>query len=171
MSLFLLCIDILSRMLAKEKHHLNFKGIKITITNPFIAHLLFANDLVIFCRATKEEEFLISSLLGLVSLPIKKNSQSILATALNLKPKFRSLIPLASKSATTNLIIQVWLFVTQSPVKAPFKTFMKTTVNLKGWKSKVLSQVSRSIVIKVVAQAIPTYVMSTNLFPKVFVTK
>lgn len=48
---------------------------------------------------------------------------------------------------------------------------MKTTVNLKGWKSKVLSQVSRSIIIKVVAQAIPTYVMSTNLFPKVFVTK
>lgn len=63
MSLFLLCIDILSRMLAKEKHHLNFKGIKITITNPFIAHLLFANDLVIFCRATKEDALCIKGVL------------------------------------------------------------------------------------------------------------
>lgn len=37
---------------------------------------------------------------------------------------------------------------------------------LKGWKEKLLSQVGREILVKVVVQAIPTYTMSCFKLPK-----
>lgn len=43
--------------------------------------------------------------------------------------------------------------------------FDKISSCLKDWKAKVLSQASRTILIKDVAQAIPTYSMSTSLLP------
>lgn len=48
-------IEILSRQLAREDEQNNFKGIKISRTSPSVSHLLFADDLIIFCRATNED--------------------------------------------------------------------------------------------------------------------
>lgn len=42
----------------------------------------------------------------------------------------------------------------------------KIAANLKDWNAKVISQASRTILTKVVAQAIPTYFMCVSLFPK-----
>ncbi|KAL3626892.1 hypothetical protein CASFOL_029297 [Castilleja foliolosa] len=42
---------------------------------------------------------------------------------------------------------------------------------LNGWKEKCLSQASRTILIKAVAQSIPTYAMSTCIFPKSICSK
>lgn len=42
----------------------------------------------------------------------------------------------------------------------------KIADNLKDWNAKVISQASRTILIKVFAQAIPTYFMCVSLFPK-----
>ncbi|XP_012850814.1 PREDICTED: uncharacterized protein LOC105970524 [Erythranthe guttata] len=44
--------------------------------------------------------------------------------------------------------------------------FDKISSNLSGWKSKNLSQASRTILLKAVAQAIPSYTMSVSLIPK-----
>lgn len=42
----------------------------------------------------------------------------------------------------------------------------KISSSLKGWKAKVFSQASRTILTKAVAQAIPTYYLANSLFPK-----
>lgn len=39
---------------------------------------------------------------------------------------------------------------------------------LQGWKAKVLSQAARGTLIRTVAQAMPSYVMSTFLLPKYY---
>ncbi|KAL3628179.1 hypothetical protein CASFOL_027225 [Castilleja foliolosa] len=50
---------------------------------------------------------------------------------------------------------------------APSSNVLNIVVGtLKGWKSKVLSQPSRSVLIQAVAQALPSYTMSTTLLPK-----
>lgn len=57
--LFVLYIEILSRMLNRGEQFGHFKGVKISRTSPSISHLLYLDDLVIFCRATKDDAFCI----------------------------------------------------------------------------------------------------------------
>ncbi|KAG6639074.1 hypothetical protein CIPAW_10G075900 [Carya illinoinensis] len=42
----------------------------------------------------------------------------------------------------------------------------KINKRLEGWKSKLLSQAGRSMLIRTVASTIPTYQMSTHMLPK-----
>lgn len=48
--LFVVYTKILSRMLAYHENLGSFKGVKISRTAPAISHLLYADDLIIFCR-------------------------------------------------------------------------------------------------------------------------
>lgn len=49
--LFIMCAEVLSRLLVKDG---GIQGIKICRDTPAISHLLYADDLLISCRANKE---------------------------------------------------------------------------------------------------------------------
>ena len=53
--LFLLCVEGLSAMIKKEERGGNLRGIAICRRAPSITHMLFADDSIVFCRATREE--------------------------------------------------------------------------------------------------------------------
>ena len=53
--LFLLCAEGLSVMLKKEEREGYIKGIAANRRAPSISHLLFADDSIVFCRATVDE--------------------------------------------------------------------------------------------------------------------
>jgi len=53
--LFLLCAEGLSAMLRRKASLWKIKGISVCRKAPQISHLLFADDCIIFCKATKEE--------------------------------------------------------------------------------------------------------------------
>jgi hypothetical protein len=53
--LFILGTEVLSRLLFKEEALDNIKRLKISRNTPAIHHLLFANDLLIFGKATPKE--------------------------------------------------------------------------------------------------------------------
>ena len=61
--LFILGAEVLSRLLFKEEVAGNIKGLKISRTTPAIHHLLFADDLLIFGKATPKEATYIHSCL------------------------------------------------------------------------------------------------------------
>ncbi|GAU15609.1 hypothetical protein TSUD_108680 [Trifolium subterraneum] len=103
--LFILCADVLSGLLSKAQSDHLIHGVKIAPSAPEISHLLFADDSLMFCRATVDE-----------------------ATVIH------------------NTIL----------------TYQRAS----GWKEKNLSFAGRSTLIKVVAQVIPTYLMSSFLIPK-----
>lgn len=54
-ALFTTYFDVLSRLLTRAKMHGVLHGIKISRESPPESHLMFADDLSIFCRAIKEE--------------------------------------------------------------------------------------------------------------------
>ena len=53
--LFLLCAEGLSAMLKKEARDGKIKGVAVSKGAPSISHLLFADDSIIFCRASMLE--------------------------------------------------------------------------------------------------------------------
>lgn len=53
--LFVLLDDLLSRILARAERAGTISGVKISSTTPRITHLMYADDLVIYCKAKHEE--------------------------------------------------------------------------------------------------------------------
>lgn len=49
--LFLFCMDILSRMTTLASYIRQFQGIRINLHAPFISHLFFADDVMLFFKA------------------------------------------------------------------------------------------------------------------------
>lgn len=54
-ALFVLLADLLSRILARAERADTISGVKISLTSPRITHLMYADDLVIYCKAKQEE--------------------------------------------------------------------------------------------------------------------
>ncbi|MCI09543.1 putative ribonuclease H protein, partial [Trifolium medium] len=54
-NLFILCADVLSRMITQKQDNSFINGINIANNAPKIFHLFFADDNILFCRAHKEE--------------------------------------------------------------------------------------------------------------------
>lgn len=76
--LFAVHMETLSGPLIFEESQQNFKGIKIARTSPSISHLLYADDLVVYCRANSEDVLCIKTLLtnfpiGQAKLQVMKN--------------------------------------------------------------------------------------------------
>lgn len=170
--LYVLYFEILSRLLAREEMLNNFKGVKVSRTSPSVSHLLFADDLVIFCRSTIEDASCIKRTLDTISLSssqLPNNDKSMVHFSSNTlsQTKYNILDILCFKECTHNIKHLGLSFCVAYPRKIAFKdTSHKISSCLKGWTAKTLSQASRSILIKVVAQAIPTYPMSITLLPK-----
>jgi hypothetical protein len=61
--LFIICADVLSGLISQaQKSHL-IHGVKIAPRAPEISHLFFADDSLLFCRATKEEVNVLASII------------------------------------------------------------------------------------------------------------
>lgn len=63
-SLFILYFEILSRLMMKEERHGRMRGIKLCRGALAVSHILFANGLLLFVRATLQESLAVESCLG-----------------------------------------------------------------------------------------------------------
>ncbi|XP_012828896.1 PREDICTED: uncharacterized protein LOC105950125 [Erythranthe guttata] len=169
--IFVTYIELLSRLLTFEENNGNFKGIKISRTSHSISHLLFAYDLVIFCRANTQDATCIRNTLNKFSLwsSQKANtSKSLVHFSNNTPPQLKVdiLSILDFKECDHVAKHPGFPFCHLSSRKEAFQEVTnKISSCLSGWKSKTLSQASRTILLKAVPQAIPTYVMSIDLLP------
>ncbi|KAH7514410.1 hypothetical protein FEM48_Zijuj11G0086700 [Ziziphus jujuba var. spinosa] len=62
--LFILCSEILSRLLLKEEDQDRLHGIKVDRNAPAISHLMYADDLIISCRANHRDATIIKECLS-----------------------------------------------------------------------------------------------------------
>ena len=141
-------------------------GVAVCWRSPKISHLFFANDSLIFCRASLEECDALQRVLRVY--------EGASGQQLN-----RAKTSLFFSRNTPNNIQEIIKDRFRAQVIKHYEKYMglpsllgrnkKNTFNsikdklrkqLAGWKEKLLSKARKEVLIKVVAQAIPTYTMS-----------
>lgn len=108
--LFTIYIDLLSRMLVRAEDDNCFQGIKIGRTCPRISHLLYADDITIFCRADDSSAHAIRSILNVYSSWSGQTiswEKSMIHFSKNTSSQFRQRIceQLGMRDVTTNAYI------------------------------------------------------------------
>ncbi|XP_057418855.1 uncharacterized protein LOC130713070 [Lotus japonicus] len=172
--LFVLCADILSHMLRKAQEKGSIQGIKLAPTAPSLTHLFFADDSLLFMRATSQEAYHLINLLNTFSLA---SGQRINIQESGLICN-RALEHQRGGQLASILNIQVWespgVYLGLPAIWGRNKThslaWLKDRIEGKmtGWKEVLLNQAGKEILIKAVIQAIPTYAMAIIKFPKGF---
>lgn len=169
--LFVLVSELLSQLLLWEERNGNLNGLKVKPSALSISHLFFANDLLLFAKATSQEVGVINSCLETYMLwsgqMLNRDKSSIhysrntpsqikaqLSAALHLSP-----LPAKVKHLGLPLVIPRRKSSALSTLQD------RILAKLGGWKAKLLSQAGRTTLLSSVASAMPAYGMSSLLFP------
>ena len=158
-------------MIKKAMVEGDLHGVVVCRRGPKILHLFFTDDSLIFCRASLEE---CDSLQRIFQVYEAASGQQLNRTKTSLF--FNSNTDTSVKEEIKNQFgAQViknhekYLGLPSMVGRNKRNSFNsikeKLAKKLSGWKEKLLSKVRKEILIKVVAQAIPTYTMSCFKLP------
>ncbi|XP_021760550.1 uncharacterized protein LOC110725370 [Chenopodium quinoa] len=164
----------LSGLLRRAVEQGSLHGIKIATTTPPISHLLFADDNIIFSRANVDEVEKIKNVLKVYeeasgqmvnlgkttvsfSKGVPEDRKGALADALGV-----NVVDIHDKYLGLPTVIGRSKRVLTKGIRE------KLCKRLQGWKGGILSKAGREVLIKAVAQSIPTYAMSVFKFPSSF---
>ena len=169
--LFLLCTEGLNGLIVQAANCGDIKGFALCRNGPRLTHLLFADDNLLFCRATNQECSNILEILevygGCSGQQINRNKTTIFFSKLTSEEKREHIKQVLGVPEIKQYEKYLGLpsFVGRRK-KASFE-FIKEKVwrKLQGWEEKLLSQAGREVLIKAVVQAIPTYTMSCFKLP------
>ena len=168
---FLLCAEGFTSLLAKAKNDGKIHGVSICRKAPTISHLLFVDDSLLFYEASKNEVQVINEVL--------KGYANALGQCINMEKSsvfYSSNTPRQMKEWTKEILgveevehFEKYLGLPTLIGRAKYQSFsyLKDRVwkKLHGWKGKLLSRAEKEVLIKAVAQSIPTYTMGVFLLP------
>lgn len=170
--LFLFCADALSALLRKaETNHL-LHGARICREAPSVSHLFFADDSLIFGRASEDEIDTVKRILQIYEVA---SGQKV-----NLDKSDISFSGSLPNDLKDNLAHRLgvrrvekhglYLGIPSSIGKNKKEIFQmledRVRKKIKDWKRRFLSAAGKTTLIKSVVQAIPTYIMSCFLLPE-----
>ena len=169
--LFLLCTEGFTTLFKKVNMERRIIGVSICRSAPKITNLLFADDSLLFCQASQTEVAAITKILqkyaGASGQAINLQKSSIFFSK-NTPSGHRQAIALALGVKEVEKF-DTYLGLPTLIGHAKYQTFsfLKDRVwkKLQGWKGTILSRVGKEVLIKAVAQSIPTYTIGVFLLP------
>ncbi|XP_062012636.1 uncharacterized protein LOC133729168 [Rosa rugosa] len=143
--LFVLCPEGFSALLDRKFQQGQLSGISICSCAPRIHHLLFADNSLLFGNASLEECIQLQYVLS--------DYEEFLGVQVVAKhDKYLGLSTYVGRQKT-----ETFAYITK-----------RLSKKLEGWQGKLLSGAGMHLLIRVVAQALPSYAMSCFLLPKTF---
>ncbi|XP_074271816.1 uncharacterized protein LOC141595750 [Silene latifolia] len=172
--LFLLCAEALSNLMRRAVENNTIHGIRVSPTAPVISQILFADDCIFFVRATVEEAEAINGILRqyemasgqLVSLDKTTVSFSKGVT----EDRRGSVAERLGVSVVEEQARYLGLPTVIGRSKKVITDIIRDKLckRLQGWRGKILSRAGKEVLIKAVANSLPTYVMSVFKIPANF---
>lgn len=170
--LFLLVTEGLSRAIKEAKAQGRFKGVQI-VQNLFITHLLFVDDVLIFCSGTRGDTRVLQEILDLFSKVIGMEinaEKSTLSTHLLRHEEVEELtrvFPFNTTCLDEGLTYLGFSLKANMHLKKDWSWLIgKVKKRLKVWSHKWLSRAGRLVLVKSVLEAIPVYWMFLSWIPK-----
>ncbi|KAL5805331.1 hypothetical protein ACOSQ3_032131 [Xanthoceras sorbifolium] len=171
--LFLLCAEALSTLIKGNESNGQSLGMRCCRGSPLVSHLFFADDSIVFCRASVQNCEKLKQILNVYE---KASGQRI-----NLQKSNITFSPNVEDVCSASILNYLGLANAQAhdkylglPTmvgKNKRKTFndIKERVwrKIRGWKGNLFSMGGKEVLIKAVAQAIPTFTMSIFQLPSV----
>ena len=169
--IFLLCVEGLPTLLQKASSSGSLKGIQSSRGGPWISHLFFADDSLLFGQASISNCRKILDILTVYEncsgQKINREKTSLFFSP-NTAPSIRQDILDWGSQGTNNFDKYLGLPAMIGRSKRAIFNNLKERIvqRLKGWKEKFLSKARREVLIKSIAQSIPTYAMNCFRLPK-----
>jgi hypothetical protein len=164
--LFLICAEGFSCLLHDAEVNRQMQGIKIYNEAPSVTHLLFVDDSLILLKVNASNAQHLNHVLELYEAcsgqKINKEKSSIMFSRnvqQTTREEVKQVLHLTSETSSEKYLglpIQVGRSITNSFEYLKEKIWKQ----IQGWKEKLLSMAGKEILIKAVAQAIPTYAMA-----------
>ncbi|XP_060960022.1 uncharacterized protein LOC133030933 [Cannabis sativa] len=167
--LFLICAEGFTSLIKKFEGDGLLKGCKVANGALVISHMLFADDSYVYCRANERETSNVLRLLQLFEAAtgqqVNFTKSSIFFssnTPLIIRERMCSMMrmPMADEQST-----YLGLPCTMGRNKDVILGFLKDKMlkRVQSWEGRLLSKAGREVLLKTVAQALPTYAMSVFL--------
>ncbi|WVZ57425.1 hypothetical protein U9M48_007811 [Paspalum notatum var. saurae] len=164
--LFILCAEGLSSLLKQAEERGDITGIRVCPGAVCVSHLFFVDDTLVLLKATETGARTLQEILDLYEevsgQMINRDKTSILFspnTSEKIQKSFLTELRITSL-AINEKYLGLPVYVGKSK-KSMFEYIKrKVWTQIRGWQEKLLSKAGKEIMIKAVAQAIPTYTMS-----------
>ncbi|XP_021762976.1 uncharacterized protein LOC110727703 [Chenopodium quinoa] len=169
--LFLMCAEAFSSLLVKAANDNLISGARVCRGAPKISHIFFADDSILFARATTEE---CSKIVSIISTYERASGQLInfdkseVSFSKNVRAdrRYEIISLLRVKQVSRHEKYLGLPTIIGRSKKAVFSCLKEREwKKLQGWKERLLSQAGKEILIKAVAQAIPVYMMGLFRIP------
>ncbi|VVA23746.1 PREDICTED: ribonuclease H At1g65750, partial [Prunus dulcis] len=169
--IFVLCMEKLSHIIQQKVLDQSWRTVQICQGGPFISHLFFADDLVLFGKASIEQAVVMKQCLDdFCSLSGQKVSfeKSMVCVSPNTCPVLAQNIASISGSPLSNNLgkyLGVPIIHTRVTKDTYQEIIDKVKKRLSSWKSHTLSMAGRLTLLQSVTSAIPIYSMQTAMLP------
>jgi hypothetical protein len=169
--LFILCQEVLSRIVDRNFERKKLSRAKMNVFGPAITYVMFADDLMLFAKANRKEVSILNECLDTYCMwsgqKINREKSGIIFSKLvsNYNRRWIKGELHMKKLPLDAFYLGTPVFSSRCKTK-DFKYLIdRTEARLKGWRSKSLSWVGRRTLIKSIALALPTYSFSTASVP------
>ncbi|XP_074298496.1 uncharacterized protein LOC141629381 [Silene latifolia] len=174
MYLFILRAEVFSGMIRKEMESGSIHGIRVAPLASIVFHLFFADDSIIFTKASEREARVVKGIIQRYErasgqlVRLEKTTVSYSRGTYNFRKHAVASILGVRVVCEQGRYLGLPTVVGQSKRELVQVIRDKLNKRLQGWRSMMLSKAGRETLIKAVAQAIPNYAMSVFKIPGFF---
>ncbi|XP_074298841.1 uncharacterized protein LOC141629796 [Silene latifolia] len=164
--LFIICMEVLSRQLARAERMKTLTGIKISRYEPTLSHLFYADDALLCCKATHNSFEALRDLLKdfeLVSGQMINLDKSYIKFSPNTPEDFRTHVTSILKMPMVSSFgdyLGVPIDVPRKRSEVFFPLIDKITTRIASWSALHLSQPSKLIIISAILLASLNHILS-----------